>query len=64
MCEALCNETKPAEFLKDLVKSGNLGAKSGQGFYDWSKRDVNQVIERRDKFLLELLKAEKKNNYQ
>ena len=60
MCEALCNETKPAEFFKDLVKSENLGAKTGKGFYDWSKRDVNQVIERRDKFLLELLKAEKK----
>ena len=64
MCEALCNETKPAEFFKDLVKSEKLGAKTGKGFYDWSKRDVNQVIERRDKFLLELLKAEKENNFQ
>ncbi len=60
MCEALCNETKPAGFFKDLVTSDNLGAKSGKGFYDWSKRDVNQTIERRDKFLIELLKAERK----
>jgi len=59
MCKALCNETEPPEVFKDLVASDNLGAKSGKGFYDWSKRDVNQVIERRDRFLIKMLKAEK-----
>jgi 3-hydroxybutyryl-CoA dehydrogenase len=59
MGKALCNETEPAAFFRDLVQSHNLGASSGKGFYDWSQRDVNEVIERRDRFLIEVLKSEK-----
>ncbi|MDK2794827.1 MAG: enoyl-CoA hydratase / 3-hydroxyacyl-CoA dehydrogenase [Archaeoglobaceae archaeon] len=28
---------KPPEFLEEMVKTGKLGAKSGKGWYDWSK---------------------------
>ena len=60
MGKALCNETEPVAFFREMVESGNLGAKSGKGFYDWSKKDLNEVIERRDRFLIELVKAEKR----
>ena len=60
MGEALCNETEPVSYFRDIVESGNLGAKSGRGFYDWSKKDLNDVINRRDRFLIELAKAEKR----
>ena len=59
MCEALCNETEPPEVFRNLVQSNSLGVKSGKGFYDWSKRDRNQAIKRRDEFLIKMLKAEK-----
>lgn len=58
MVKALCNETEPARILRDLVASGNLGIKSGRGFYDWSKRDVKTLIKQRDSFLVERLRAE------
>lgn len=29
--------TKPREYLKEYIKDGNLGVKSGRGFYDYSK---------------------------
>ncbi len=59
LCRALCNETKPAALLEEKAISGQLGTKSGLGFYDWTKRDIGPVLEKRDAFLVELLKAEK-----
>jgi len=58
MCRALCNDTEPAQLLRDKVADGELGVKSGRGIYDWSERDVGEVVRRRDIFLLELLKSE------
>lgn len=58
MAKALTNSTEPAPILQEKVASGDLGVKSGRGFYDWSKRDVKSVIERRDSFLVELLRQE------
>ncbi|NNK95184.1 MAG: hypothetical protein HKP41_12610, partial [Desulfobacterales bacterium] len=51
--------TSPARFLEDKVNGGNLGVASGSGFYDWKIRDYQTVREKRDAFLIELLKAEK-----
>ena len=59
MCKALCNETSPARFLEDKVVGGDLGVTSGRGFYDWTKRDIQTVRQKRDAFLVELLKAER-----
>ncbi len=59
LCRVLCNETRPASLLENKAASGELGVKSGLGFYDWSKRDVAPLLEKRDAFLIELLKAEK-----
>ncbi|MHB1006722.1 MAG: 3-hydroxyacyl-CoA dehydrogenase family protein [Chloroflexota bacterium] len=58
MTKALCNETEPARVLQEKVASGNLGVKSGQGFYDWHVKDVGEVIRKRDAFLVERLRAE------
>jgi 3-hydroxybutyryl-CoA dehydrogenase len=58
MCQALTNATEPGQVLQDKVAAGQLGVKSGQGFYDWSKRDVKSLIQRRDAFLVDLLRAE------
>jgi 3-hydroxybutyryl-CoA dehydrogenase len=59
ICKALCKEPEPGRILKEKVMAGNLGAKSGHGFFTWDKRDVSSVIEKRDSFLIELLKSER-----
>lgn len=53
----LYSERKAPELMQELIRRGHLGAKSGRGFYDWSKKDLAAVIERRDKFVLEFLRS-------
>ncbi|MDB6911135.1 3-hydroxyacyl-CoA dehydrogenase family protein, partial [Bifidobacterium longum] len=38
------------------VKEGNLGAKTGQGFFSWQGEDGKRIIETRNKALLRALK--------
>jgi enoyl-CoA hydratase/3-hydroxyacyl-CoA dehydrogenase len=35
--ETLSPEFTPGKVLSNLVENGNLGVKTGKGFYDWSK---------------------------
>jgi 3-hydroxybutyryl-CoA dehydrogenase len=54
---SLCNSTEPLPLLQELVAEGNLGARTGRGFYDWSRRSVDELRRDRDLFLVERLKA-------
>ena len=58
MCKALCSDTEPAQFLQKKADAGDFGVKSGRGFYDWTKRDIQSLLEKRDSFLIEMLKSE------
>ena len=49
LCPALAKNDAPARCLSDKVKAGELGMKSGQGFYDWRQRDANRTIVDRDR---------------
>jgi 3-hydroxybutyryl-CoA dehydrogenase len=51
----LYNEPRAPQYFRDLVSSGNLGAKTGRGFYDWSVKNADDVKRRRDEFLIEVL---------
>jgi 3-hydroxyacyl-CoA dehydrogenase len=41
------------------VAAGELGVKSGKGFYDWSIKSADEVKARRDRFVLEFLRSQK-----
>ena len=51
----LYNEPRAPQYFRDLVSSGNLGAKTGRGFYDWSVKNADDVKRQRDEFLIEVL---------
>jgi len=52
----LYNEPRAPEHLRQLVRDGHLGARTGRGFYDWSSKSVDEVKARRDAFLIEVLR--------
>ncbi|MCC6392757.1 MAG: 3-hydroxyacyl-CoA dehydrogenase family protein [Bryobacterales bacterium] len=52
----LLNEPRAPRMLRELRDAGKLGVKTGQGFYDWSKKSAEEVRARRDAFILAVRK--------
>lgn len=52
----LDSSSSPQPALRALIEAGDLGVKSGQGFYDWSERDAAGLIRQRDDELIERLR--------
>jgi len=52
----LYNEGRAPEVIRELVRGGNLGAKTGRGFYDWAIKSADTVRAERDAFLVEVLR--------
>ena len=51
----LDRSTVPKQLILDKVERGELGAKTGEGFYDWPPGRAARVIRRRDEALLEIV---------
>jgi len=55
------SSTEPPKVLQNLAAQGHLGVKSGKGFYnyavDFSKAELDEVIQKRDREFLNRLKA-------
>ena len=52
----LDRSTEPTQLVRDKIAKGELGAKAGKGFYDWSPSRLAEAIQQRDEALLEMLK--------
>jgi 3-hydroxybutyryl-CoA dehydrogenase len=52
----LVSKDRLPKTLIDLVKKGNLGVKSGKGFYDYFSRKMSDVLNERDMKMIKLLK--------
>jgi len=50
----LDNSTQLPQWLKEKVQSGQLGAKSGEGFYHWTAESASQAMQRRDQIVRDL----------
>ena len=44
-------------YIRDMVARGDLGAKTGRGFYDWTDRDISKDMAKRDEFIIEAVKT-------
>lgn len=53
----LYNQPQAPGLLREMIREGRRGARVGRGFYDWSKKDLRAVLERRDRFVVEFLRA-------
>lgn len=57
----LCNVPGCLSIFQEKVDRGDLGVKTGKGFYDWSKRNVEEVRRVRDDFIIRHLRERKRN---
>ena len=51
----LATSAEPFPFVKEMVARGELGLKTGQGFYDWSGVDEDQIRDEKYEALLKLM---------
>ncbi len=51
----LCSSTEPSHLLKNKVEIGELGCKSGKGFYNWPSDVLKNVQNKREELLLYFL---------
>ncbi|CEP68186.1 3-hydroxyacyl-CoA dehydrogenase [Moorella glycerini] len=55
----LCHERGPSQLLKEKVERGELGVKTGRGFYDWQDERVLSIKKAREEDLIKRLQEDK-----
>lgn len=54
---SICAEKQAGDYIREMVARGDLGAKTGSGFYDWSQRSIDEAMAKRDAFIIETCKV-------
>lgn len=63
LMQDLCSNPATPQALAEAKESGNLGAKTGKGFYDWSDGvKLNKINKFREKILMEWLQKDSLNS--
>jgi len=52
----LASGSGPSPLLEEKVKAGELGVKTGRGFYDWPPQRAARTIKERDRLLLRIIR--------
>jgi 3-hydroxybutyryl-CoA dehydrogenase len=52
----LYSERRAPQIMHDKMAAGETGAAAGKGFYDWSRKNAEEVKARRDRFILAFLR--------
>jgi 3-hydroxybutyryl-CoA dehydrogenase len=52
----LCNRTEPSPLVLEKISKGELGVKTGRGWYDYTGQSKEQIREERDRKLIRQLK--------
>ncbi len=52
---ALNNEPNATQCFTDKVEQGDLGVKTGKGFYDWNRKSIDELKRLRDDFIIQTL---------
>lgn len=47
---------EPSRLFEEKVSTGNLGYKTGKGFYDWTQKDMKSLAQTRNDFIINALK--------
>ena len=57
VAQDLYNLPRAPNAYRAKVAHGDLGAKTGKGFYDWSKKSIDEVRAQRDQFVIDVLRG-------
>jgi len=60
VAQDLYNLPRAPNSYRAKVAHGDLGAKTGKGFYDWSKKSIDEVRAQRDQFVIDVLRGRRK----
>ena len=52
----ISSRQEASPMFADMMAQGNLGYKTGKGFYDWSKKDMDLLVKHRNEFIVHSLK--------
>lgn len=50
------NTTEPLQIMRDKMETGNIGLKTGQGFYDWTGKNPLDVYNKKNEEMIDILK--------
>jgi len=52
----ISDRKQASPLFAEMMATGCSGVKSGEGFYDWSKKDINALVKRRNDFIVFAIK--------
>lgn len=50
----IASQPNPPPLLSEMVERGERGARTGKGFYDWSEKSLAELIQLRDRHLMQM----------